>query len=63
MAKRVVTIWQFVAGETRSAPLGIALALAVALVLERAHAPGWSIPLVFTVGIAGALLAAVRESA
>lgn len=59
---RLAAIWDFIAGESRLGPLGLALAFAAALALLRAPGvPGPLVGLVFAAVIAAALAASVFE--
>jgi hypothetical protein len=59
---KLAGLWDFIAGESRLGPLGLALAFAVALVLLRAPGvPGPLVGAVFAALIAGALAVSVFE--
>jgi hypothetical protein len=59
---KLAAIWEFIAGESRLGPLGLAFAFLVALVLLRVPGvPGALVGAVFAALVAGALAASVFE--
>jgi hypothetical protein len=54
-------IWNFIAGDSRYAPLGVALSLAVAYALQRSGAPPQAVEFSFVALLLATLAAAVLE--
>ncbi len=54
-------IWSFIAGDSRYAPLGIVLSLAVAYALQRSGAPPQAVEFSFVALLLATLAAAVLE--
>jgi hypothetical protein len=58
----LAAIWEFIAGDSRRAPLAVALAVAVAVVLLRSSVPSGVVAAAFAGIIALGLAAAVFEA-
>jgi hypothetical protein len=58
---KLAAIWEFIAGDSRLAPLAVALAVAVAFVLLRSAVPSTVVAATFAAIIALGLAAAVFE--
>ena len=54
-------IWSFIAGDSRFAPLGVVLSLAVAYALQRSGAPPQAVECAFVALLLATLAAAVFE--
>ena len=58
----LAAIWEFIAGDSRRAPLAVALAVAVVVVLQRNGVPSSTLAAVLAGTIALGLAAAVFET-
>ena len=58
---KLAAVWEFIAGDSRFAPLAVAIAIAVAVVLLRSAAPSGAVAATFAGIIALGLAAAVFE--
>jgi len=61
--KFLAAIWEFIAGDSKRAPLAVALALAVAFALTRSSLPSLAAGIAFAAIVALGLAAAVFERA
>ncbi len=60
--KTVARVWEFVAGDSRRTPVGVALAVVAVLALERAHASDLVLALSYAGIIAAGLAWAAFET-